>query len=132
MKTTKNINQIAKVTFASVTFLFASLMPMQAFSGKNGASGISEVQAASNELAMFNKEIEETVAFSAPAEKSEAFDLYVAESELEQMFENAEQHAAYVSPSVQEDFEVSVAVDNLDSLNKQIEQSVKFTAPDAE
>jgi hypothetical protein len=134
MKTSKNLTQIAKVTFASVTFLFASLMPMQAASGKNTASGMNEIQAASNQLAMFNNEIEKAVAFNAPAlsEKSEAFELFVAESMLEDMFSSIAQDAAYVSPSVNEDFEVAAAVESLDSLNAQIEQSVKYTASIAE
>ena len=130
MKTSKNLNQIAKVTFASVTFLFASLMPMQAASGKNNASGMNEIQVASNELAMFNNEIEKAVAFNAPAlsERTEAFEVFVAESMLEDMFSSVAQDAAYVSPSVNEDFEVALAVESLDSLNSQIEQSVKYTA----
>jgi len=130
MKTLKNLNQIAKVSFASVTFLFASLMPMQAASGKNTASGINEIQTASYELAMFNKEIEKAVAFNAPAlsEKSEAFEVYVAESMLDDMFNSVARDAEYVSPSVNENFEVAVAVENLDNLNAQIEQSVKYTA----
>jgi hypothetical protein len=130
MKTLKNLNQIAKVTFASVTFLFASLMPMQAASGKNTASGMNEIHTASNELAIFNNEIEKAVAFNAPAlsEKSEAFEVFVAESMLEDMFSSVSRDAAYVSPSVNENFEVAVAVENLDSLNAQIEKSVKYTA----
>ena len=134
MKTSKNLNQIAKVTFASVTFLFASLMPTQAASGKNTASGMNEIQAASNQLAMFNNEIEKAVAFNAPAfsERSEAFELFVAESMLEDMFSSVAQDAAYVSPSVNEDFELAAAVESLDSLNAHIEQSVKYTASIAE
>lgn len=130
MKTSKNLTQIAKVTFASVTFLFASLIPMQAASGKNTASEMNEIQAASNKLAMFNNEIEKAVAFNAPAlsEKSEAFELFVAESMLEDMFSAVAQDAAYVSPSVNEDFGVAVAMENLDSLNAQIEQSVKYAS----
>ena len=50
MKTTKNLNQIAKVTFASVTFLFASLMPMQAASVKSSNSEMNEIKAASTSL----------------------------------------------------------------------------------
>ena len=128
MKTSKNVTQIAKVTFASVTFLFASLMPMQAASGKNTSSQMNEIQAASNELAMFNNEIEKAVAFNAPAlsEKSEAFEAYVAESMLNDMFSSVAQDAAYVSPSVNENLETAEAMDNLDSLNAQIEQSVKY------
>ncbi len=66
MKTTKNLNQIAKVTLASAIFLFASLMPMQAASGKNTSSEMNEIQAASNSLAMYNNEVEKTVAFQRP------------------------------------------------------------------
>jgi hypothetical protein len=135
MKTSKNLNQIAKVTFASVTFLFASLMPIQAASGKNTASEMNEIQTASNELAIFNNEIEREVAFNAPAlsEKSEAFEVYIAESMLDDMFSTVAQDAAYVSPSVNENFEIAEAMESLDSLNAQIEQSVKYTAaPDAE
>ncbi len=130
MKTLRNLNQIAKVTFASVTFLFASLMPMQAASGKNTASEMNEINVASTELALFNMEIEKTVAFNAPAlsEEAEAFEVFVAESMLEDMFSSVALNAAYVSPSVNEDLEVAAAVENLDSLNAQIEQSVKYAA----
>jgi hypothetical protein len=47
---------------------------------------------------------------------------------LEDMFSSVSRDAAYVSPSVNENFEVAVAVENLDSLNAQIEKSVKYTA----
>jgi hypothetical protein len=130
MKTTKNLNQIAKVTLASVTFLFASLMPIQAASGKNASSGMNEMQAASNYLAMYNTELEKAVAFNAPAlsENSAAFEALVAESRLNDLFSSAAQDAQYVSPALNENFEVAVAMENLDQLNAQIEQSVKYTA----
>lgn len=130
MKTLKNLNQIAKVSFASVTFLFASLMPMQAASGKNTASEMNEIQAASNQLAMMNNEVEKEVAFYAPAtsEETEAFELFVAESMLEDMFTSTARDAAYVSPSVNESLETAEAMENLDALNARIEQSVKYTA----
>ncbi len=91
MKTTRNLNQIAKVTLASVTFLFASLMPMQAASGKNASSEMNEIQAASNSLAMYNTEVEKAVAFNAPAlsENSAAFEAFVAESRLNDLFSSA-------------------------------------------
>jgi hypothetical protein len=130
MKTTNNVNQIAKVTLASLTFLFASLMPMQAASGKNTSSEMNEIQAASNSLAMYNHEIEKAVAFNAPtlSEKSEEFEAFVAESRLNDLFSSAAREAQYVSPAVNENFEVAVALENLDQLNAQVEQSVKYTA----
>jgi hypothetical protein len=130
MKTTNNVNQIAKVTLASLTFLFASLMPMQAASGKNTSSEMNEIQAASNNLAMYNHEIEKAVAFNAPtlSEKSEEFEAFVAESRLNDLFSSAAREAQYVSPAVNENFEVAVALENLDQLNAQVEQSVKYTA----
>ena len=130
MKTTKNLNQIAKVTLASVTLLFASLMPMQAASGKNTSSEMNEIQAASNSLAMYNTELEKAVAFNVPAlsENSEEFESFVAETRLNDLFSSAAQEAQYVSPAVNENFEVAVALENLDQLNSQIEQSVKYTA----
>ena len=129
MKTTRNLNQIAKVTFASFTLLVAALMPIQASEGKN-SSEMNEIQAASSMLAMYNSEVEKSVAFNAPAlsEKSEEFEAFVAESKLDDLFGSVAGVAAYVSPAVNEDFEVSVALDNLDQLSAQIEQSVKFTA----
>jgi hypothetical protein len=126
MKTTKNLNQIAKVTLASVTLLFASLMPMQAASEKNASSEMNEIQAASNNLAMYYTELEKAVAFNAPA-LSEEFEAFVAESRLNDLFSSAAQEAQYVSPAVNENFEVAVALENLDQLNSQIEQSVKYT-----
>ena len=130
MKTTKNLNQIAKVTLASAAFLFASLMPMQAASGKNTSSEMNEIQAASNSLAMYNSEVEKAVAFNAPAltENSVAFEAFVAESRLNDLFSSAAKEAQYVSPAVNEDFEVAAALENLDHMNAQIEQSVKYTA----
>jgi hypothetical protein len=129
MKTSKNLNLIAKVTFASVSFLFASMMPMQAASGKNTSGGVYEIQTASTELAMFNNEIEKAVAFNASDfSESEAFEAFVAESMLEDMFGSVAQDAAYVSPAVNENVETAEAIQNLDNLNAQLEQSVKYTA----
>ena len=130
MKTTKNLNQIAKVTLASVTLLFASLVPMQAASGKNTSSEMNEIQAASNSLAMYNTELEKAVAFNVPAlsENSEEFEAFVAESRLNDLFSSAALEAQYVSPAVNENFEVTVALENLDQLNSLIEQSVRYTA----
>jgi len=130
MKTTKNLNQIAKVTLASVTFLFASLMPIQAASGKNASSEMNDIQAASNNLAVYNNEIEKAVAFNAPAlsENSTAFEALFAESRLSDLFSSAAKDAQYVSPALKENFEVAVAMENLDQLNAQIEQSAKYTA----
>jgi hypothetical protein len=134
MKTTKNVNQIAKVTLASVIFLCASLMPIQAASGKNTSSEMNEIQAASNSLAMYNNELEKTVAFNAPAlsENSVEFEAFVAETKLNDIFSSVAQEAQYVSPSVNENYEVAVAMENMDHLNAQIEQSVKYTASIAE
>jgi hypothetical protein len=130
MKTTKNLNQIAKVTLASVTLLFASLMPMQAASEKNAGSEMNELRAASNSLAMYNTELEKAVAFNAPAlsENSVEFDAFVAESKLNDLFSSAAKEAQYVSPAVNENLEVATALENMDHLNAQIEQSVKYTA----
>jgi len=129
MKTTKNVNQLAKVTLASVILLFAaSLMPMQAASGKNASSEMNEIQAASNSLAMYNNELEKAVAFNAPvlSENSEEFEAFVAESRLNDLFSSTARVAQYVSPAVNEDFEVAVALENMDQLNAQIEQSVRY------
>jgi hypothetical protein len=127
MKTTKNFNQIAKVTFASVSFLFASLMPMQAASGKNSNSEMNEIQTASYKLAVFNNEIEKAVEFNAPV-LSENFEMVTAESRLNDLFGSVESELMYTSPSVNENFEVANAMDNLNNLNSQIEASVRYTA----
>ena len=127
MKTTKNLNQIAKVTFASVTILFASLMPMQAASVKSSNSEMNEIKIACNQLAMFNNEIEKAVEFTAPV-LLENFETVTAESRLEDLFGSAADIARYTSPSVDEDFEVADALQNLDNLNSQIEESLRYTA----
>ena len=127
MKTTKNFNQIAKVTFASVTLLFASLMPMQAASVKNSNSEMNEIKAASQQLAVFNNEIEKSVEFNAPV-LSENFETAIAESRLEDIFGSLVSAAKYTSPAVNENFEVADALQNLDNLNSQIEESVRYTA----
>lgn len=130
MKTTRNFNQTAKVTLASVTLLFASLIPMQANSGKNSSSEMNEIQAASNNLAMYNTELEKAVAFNAPSlsENSEAFEVFVAESKLNDMFSISAKETQYTAPAVNEDLDVAVAMENLEALNSQIEESVKYTA----
>jgi hypothetical protein len=127
MKTTKNFTQIAKVTFASVSFLFASLMPMQAATGKNSNSEINEIQTASSSLAMFNNEIQKAVEFNAPS-VSENFEVATAESNLNELFGSVESEVVYSSPSVNESFEVTSAMENLDTLTSQLEASVRFTA----
>jgi hypothetical protein len=127
MKTTKNVNQIARVTFAAVTILFASLMPMQAASVKSSNSEMKEIQAASSQLASFNNEIEKAVEFNAPV-LSENFETVMAESNLEDLFGTVAGVAKYTTPSVNENFEVAEALQSLDNLNSQIEVSVMYTA----
>jgi hypothetical protein len=127
MKTTKDINQIAKVTFASVAVLFASLFSMQAASVKNSNSDMSEIKAACNQLAIINNEIEKAVEFNAPV-LSENFEMVTAESRLEDLVGSMVAVAKYTSPSVDENFEMADALQNLDSLNSQIEESVRYTA----
>jgi hypothetical protein len=127
MKTTKNLNQIAAVTFASAAFLFASLMPMQAASVKNSSSEMNEIKAASHQLATFNNEIEKAVEFNAPV-LSENFETATAESRLEDLFGSMASLVKYTSPAVNENFEIADALQNLDNLNSQIEESVRFTA----
>jgi hypothetical protein len=101
---------------------------MQAASGKNASSEMNEIQAASNSLAMYNNELEKAVAFNAPvlSENSEEFEAFVAESRLNDLFSSTARVAQYVSPAVNEDFEVAVALENMDQLNAQIEQSVRY------
>ncbi len=61
-------------------------------------------------------------------ENAAEFETFVAESRLNDLFSVAAKEAQYVSPSVNENFEVAVAFESLDQLNAQIEQSVKYTA----
>jgi hypothetical protein len=91
---------------------------------------MSEIQAASNSLAMYNTELEKAVVFNAPSlsEKSEAFEVFVAESGLNDLFSVSAKETRYAAPAINEDFDVAVALDNLDQLNSQIEQSVRYTA----
>jgi hypothetical protein len=127
MKTIKNLNQIAKVTVASISILFASLMPMKAASVKSSNSEMKEIQTASCQLAMFNSEIEKAVEFNAPV-LSENFETVIAESRLEDIFGSLASAVKYASPSEIENFDVADALQNLDSLNSQIEKSVRYTA----
>jgi len=130
MKSTRNFNQTVKVTIASVTFLFAALMPIQATSGENNSSEMNELQAASSNLSMFNNELEKAAAFNAPAfsENSGAFEVFVAESKLTDLFSSAAKETRYEAPAVYEDLDVAVALENLDQLNSQVELSVRYTA----
>jgi hypothetical protein len=127
MKTTANISRIDIITVIAVIILFAMMMPSNAATGKNANAGLSEIQAASNQLAIFNKEIEKTVEYTAPV-ASENFEIMAAESSLEELFSSVAQEVVYSSPAVDENFEATTAKESLDSLNSEIEQAVKYTA----
>ena len=64
MKTTANISRIDIITVIAVIILFAMMMPSNAAIGKNANAGLSEIQAASSQLALFNNEIEKTVEYT--------------------------------------------------------------------
>jgi hypothetical protein len=127
MKTTTNINRIDIIAFIAVIILFAFMMPLKAATGKNTNAELSEIQVASEQLAMFNNEIERAIEFTAPV-LSENFETVTAESRLEDLFSSVEQDAVYSSPSVNENLEVADAIQNLDNLNLQIEESVRYIA----
>jgi hypothetical protein len=127
MKTTTHISRIDIITVIAVIILFAMMMPSNAATGKNSSAGINEIQAASNELALFNNEIEKTVEYSAPV-ASENFEIMAAESSLDEMFSSIAQDVVYTSPAVEDNFETTTAIENLDSLNSEIEHAVKYTA----
>jgi len=79
---------------------------------------------------MFSNELETAAAFNAPAyaENSEAFEVFVAESKLNDLFSTAVKESRYAAPSVNEDLEVEIARESLDLLNSQIEMNVKYIA----
>jgi hypothetical protein len=52
----------------------------------------------------------------------------VAETQLENLFGSLVNLVKYTSPSVNENFELADALQNLDNLNSQIEESVRYTA----
>jgi hypothetical protein len=127
MKTTTNINRIDIIAFIAVIILFAFMMPLKAAAGKNTNAELSEIQVASEQLAMFNNEIERAVEFTAPV-LSENFETVTTESRLEDIFGSLVSAVKYTSPSVNENLEVADAIQNLDNLNSQIEESVRYTA----
>jgi hypothetical protein len=127
MKTTTYINRKDIIAIIAVIILFALMMPLKAANGKNTSAELNEIQAASVELAMFNKEIEKSIEFTAPV-LSESFEVMAAESQLADLFNSAEKEAAYSSPAVVDNFETATAIENLDNLNSEIEQAVKYTA----
>ncbi len=127
MKTTANISRIDIITVIAVIILFAMMMPSNAATGKNANAGLSEIQAASNQLAIFNNEIEKTVEYTAPV-AYENFEIMAAESSLEELFSSVAQEVVYSSPAVDENFEATIAKESLDSLNSEIEEAVKYTA----
>ena len=127
MKTTANIRRIDIITIIAVIILFAMMMPSNAATGKNANAGLSEIQAASSQLAIFNNEIEKTVEYTAPV-AYENFEIMAAESSLDELFSSIAQDVVYTSPVVEDNFETATAIESLDSLNSEIEQAVKYTA----
>jgi hypothetical protein len=131
MKTTTYINRKDIIAIIAVIILFALMMPLKAANGKNAGAELSEIQAASIQLALFNSEIEMAVEFTAPV-LVENFEVMVAESQLEDLFSSVEQDAVYSSPAVDDNFETATAIENLDNLNSEIEHAVRYTSPIAE
>jgi hypothetical protein len=127
MKTTTYINRKDIIAIIAVIILFALMMPLKAAAGKNTNAELSEIQAASLQLAVFNSEIEKAVEFTAPV-LSENFEVMAAESRLEDLFGSLVSAAKYTSPTVNENFEEADAMKYLDNLNSQIEESVRYTA----
>ena len=126
MKTTTYINRKDVIAIIAVIILFALMMPLKAATGQNANADLYEIQAASQQLAMFNNEIEKSVEFTAPV-LSENFEVMAAEYSLEELFVSVEKDAAYSSPAVDDNFETATAIENLDNLNKEIEQAVRYT-----
>ena len=127
MKTTTYINRKDIIAIIAVIILFALMMPLKAANGKNESAELSEIQAASIQLALFNNEVEKTVEFTAPV-LSENFEVMAAEFRLEELFSSVEQDAVYSSPVADDNFETATAIENLDILNSEIEQAVRYTA----
>jgi hypothetical protein len=127
MKTTTNINRTDIITVIAVIILFAMMIPLNAATGKNTSAALSEIQTASNQLAMFNNEIEKTIEFKAPV-VSENFEIMAAESRLDELFGSLAKNVVYNSPALEENFETAIAVESLDNLNSEIEYTVKYTA----
>ena len=84
MRTTTNISRIDIITVIAVIILFAIMMPSNAATGKNINSGLSEIQAASSQLALFNNEIERTIEYTAPV-ASENFEVANAIENLDNL-----------------------------------------------
>jgi hypothetical protein len=127
MKTTTYIDRKDIIAFIAVIILFALMMPLNAADGKNESAELSEIQAASVQLALFNNEVEKSVEFTAPA-LSENFEMMDAEFQLKDLFVSVEKEAAYSSPVVNDDYETVSAIEYLDNLNSEIEQNIRYTA----
>jgi len=131
MKATMKIKKITQATIATVAFLMVLVFtPVQAASVNS-----KEVEDAANRLEAYNREVEKSISFYVPvlAETIEEYlEFEAAELRLEEAVNSFESAARYVSPAVNEnfeDFEVKEAMENLDTLNRQIENAISYQAP---
>jgi hypothetical protein len=135
MKTTKNMNQIVKVSIASLAmFMVLALTPAQAVNGNNGMLRKSDIQAATIRIETLNLQIEKAVKYNAPdvLENTTGFELEAAGCRLENVAASAEKLARYIAPEigdVTEDYEMIGIIASLDQVNSQIEQLIKYTVP---
>jgi hypothetical protein len=136
MKTTKNMNQIVKVSIASIVLLLAlTLTHARAAYGNSGMIKRNEIQAASNRLEALSLKIEKEIKFSVPAvpeNTDDLFELKAAGYRLENMAASMEKAAKYVSTTLNEageDYEMIGIFASLDQVNNQIEQLIKYTVP---
>ena len=131
MKATMKIKKSARAIFAAVACLTVlAFTPVHATSVND-----KEAADALNRLENYNREVEKTISFFVPvlAETLEEYLAFEAAGlRLEEAANSIEIAARYVSPAVNEnfgDYEVKEALDNLDIVNRQIENAVSYLAP---
>lgn len=135
MKTKMNINQIARISFASLAVFFISAVsPILANNENNTAYLNSEYRVAAERLVALNMTIEESLKFTAPAvdEDVEAYEIQAASERLENLNLTVEETIRYQASNVNEEaetYEVAVAKERLENLNLAVEQSIRFIAP---
>lgn len=132
MKTTRNIRNFAASGLTALAIVLATTVsPLQASTGN--LTGNREIRAAFDRLESFNQAIEASISYHvAELSETEAYELDIAWLRLEETANMAESAARYEAPAVAEEitgYEVNTALENLNQLNRQIVQSLRYTAP---
>jgi len=138
MKATMKTKRFAQTSIAALAFLSLSVFTPANAAEVNRNENSKEIQDAVNRLEAYNHGIEAAISYFVPVMKettAEYFEFEAAEIRLEEIVSSLEHEAKYVSPAVNENFgnlEVKKALENLDNMNRLMEETLRYTAPSVE